>query len=416
MARGGTGAPMRGPAPSEGVAGGASTFDALVGAIERTHAVLAARAGRAVNASLTLRNWLVGAYIVEYEQRGTDRAAYGARLLESVAERLQREGVAGTAARSLRLYRQFYLTYPEIRQTVTAESWDELALDLPAVVRSVTHGAGALRGTPVASDEAVPALPTDRLVAGLTFTHFAELLQVDDPLARRFYEAEALQGSWSVRELKRQIGTLYFERTGLSTDQAALAARVRGEAAARRQSGPGDFVRDPYVFEFLGLDPAHVMGESALEDALLDRLQAFLLELGYGFCFEARQKRLVIGGEHFFVDLVFYHRVLKCHVLVELKTEPFTHEHLGQLNTYVSYYRATQMTDGDQPPVGLLLCTAKNHALAEYALAGMNTALFVSRYLVGLPDREQISAFVRRSVEELRGDAPAGAGSESHTP
>ena len=160
---------------------------------------------------------------------------------------------------------------------------------------------------------------------------------------------------------------------------------------------------DPYVFEFLGLESREVMGESALEDALLDKLQQFLLEMGHGFCFEARQKRLVIGGEHFFVDLVFYHRVLKCHVLVELKTDAFRHEHLGQLNAYVSYYRETQMTEGDQPPVGILLCTAKNHALVEYALAGMTNALFVSRYQVQLPGKTEMRALVERAMEELGG-------------
>jgi hypothetical protein len=159
-------------------------------------------------------------------------------------------------------------------------------------------------------------------------------------------------------------------------------------------------IRDPYVFEFLGLQAQEV---GHLEDALLDKLQAFLLELGHGFCFEARQKRLLIGGEHFFVDLVFFHRVLKCHVLIGLKNDAFRHEHLGQLNSYVGYYQQHEMRDGDQPPIGILLCTRKNAELVQYALAGMNNQLFVSRYQVQLPAKEEMAAFLHRAVEELGG-------------
>lgn len=391
---------------SSDLVAGAPTFDALVGTIERTHDALAARAGRAVNASLTLRNWLIGGYIVEYEQAGRDRATYGDRLFEHLAEQLARGGLKRVEPRELRRFRQFYVTYPEIRQTLSTKSLGELTAGLPALGGATVSDASSIREslTPESSRGVVASLPPERLISGLTFTHFVELLQLRDVVARRFYEAEALRGSWSVRELKRQIGTLYFERTGLSIDKAALSAQVRDAADARRRPDPRAFIRDPYVFEFLGLSPEAVMGESAVEDALLDKLQAFLLELGHGFCFEARQKRLVIGGERFFVDLVFYHRVLKCHVLVELKADPFRHEHLGQLNAYVSYYRETQMIEGDQPPVGILLCTAKNHELVEYALAGMNNALFVSRYQVGLPNKEEMAAFVRRAVEEVGGD------------
>ena len=162
-------------------------------------------------------------------------------------------------------------------------------------------------------------------------------------------------------------------------------------------------IRDPYLFEFLGLKPQEVMSEGRLEDALLDKLQDFLLELGHGFCFEARQKRLLIGGEHFFVDLVFYHRILKCHVLIELKNDAFKHEHLGQLNSYVGYYQQNEMSEGDQPPIGILLCTRKNHELVEYALAGMSNKLFVSRYQVQLPGKEEMAAFLHKAVEELGG-------------
>jgi len=163
-------------------------------------------------------------------------------------------------------------------------------------------------------------------------------------------------------------------------------------------------VRDPYVFEFLGLRPQEVMPESELEAALIERLKDFMLELGHGFCFEARQKRIVIGGDSFFVDLVFYHRILKCHVLVELKVAGFKHEHLGQLNSYVSYYRANEMTEGDQPPVGILLCADKNQALVEYALAGMDNRIFVSKYQLELPKAEELKRYLDEQRRALEGE------------
>ena len=169
------------------------------------------------------------------------------------------------------------------------------------------------------------------------------------------------------------------------------------------QTEPKLAIRDPYIFEFLGIKSREVMRESDLEDALLDKLQDFLLELGHGFCFEARQKRILTGNTHGFVDLVFYHRILKCHVLVELKIEAFTHENLGQLNTYVNWYRKNMMAEGDNPPVGILLCTQKDHALVEYALAGMDNKLFVSKYQLELPRKEEIQHFLEKKMREVDG-------------
>ncbi|MBS3936493.1 MAG: DUF1016 family protein [Sulfuritalea sp.] len=382
-------------------------FDDLVAAIERAHAALADQAAKAVNVSLTLRNWMIGHYIQEYEQSGADRASYGERLLDTLAQRLQQGGLKRVEARELRRFRQFYLAYPQIRETLSPESgnkllspeiWQTLSARLPAAnIREAASPESPIVGT--VSPQSI-ANPGRLLLERLSFSHFAELLQFDEPLRRTFYETEALRGNWSVRELKRQIASQYFERSGLSTDKAALAKRAHAgaEPASSRQ-----IIRDPYVFEFLGLKPQEVMGESQLEDALLDKLQDFLLELGHGFCFEARQKRLLIGGEHFFVDLVFYHRILKCHVLIELKNDAFKHEHLGQLNSYVGYYARHEMAEGDQPPVGILLCTRKNAELVEYALAGMSNQLFVSRYQVQLPGKEEIAAFLHKAVEELGG-------------
>lgn len=358
------------------------SFERLVTAIGQAHAELAAQASLAVNASLTLRNWLIGFHIAEYEQRGADRAQYGDTLIERLSARLIQAGVSRAEGRELRRYRQFYLTYPQIRESLTPELVRRL---LPQT------DAGNIRESPTPK----LGVAASHVLTKLSFTHIAELLQCDDKTKRAFYEMECIRGNWSVRELKRQISSLYYERSGLSKNKARLAALAQ-EGAERAE--PTLAIRDPYVFEFLGLKPQEVMGESHLEDQLLDKLHDFLLELGHGFCFEARQKRILIGDSHNFVDLVFYHRILKCHVLVELKLAAFSHENIGQLNTYVSWYRKNMMTEGDNPPVGILLCTQKDHALVEYALADIDNGLFVSKYLLELPKKEEMQRFIEEQL------------------
>lgn len=360
-----------------------STFKNLIQAITHVDKSLLIQATKAINISLTLRNWLIGAYIHIYEQKGIDRARYGEKLLGSIADQLEKMQVSRSSERELRRYRQFYLTYPQIRESVTPE----FRILLPIKISPLRKRESATPKLTVLSNV---------LLEHLSFTHFVELLQIEDPFKRAFYERECIRSNWSVRELKRQIATLYFERTHLSKNKKKLAAPTQKSAT---QIVPELIVRDPYVFEFLGLKAKEVMGESNLEDALLDKLQDFLLELGHGFCFEARQKRIVIGDEYFFVDLVFYHRVLKCHVLIELKADDFKHEHLGQLNTYVNYYRRHEISDGDNPPVGILLCTKKNHALVEYALDGINNRLFVSKYQVELPKKQEIQKFLEKQLK-----------------
>jgi len=360
------------------------TFEQLVASIRQVHEHLAVQAGKAVNISLTLRNWIVGCHIFEYEQGGLDRAAYGEKMLERLSATLQRNGVTRAEERELRRYRQFYQSYPQIRDSLTPE----LRKRLPGSTTALAKRESATPGSAMSGKE---------LISKLSFTHIAELLQCEDSNQRLFYEVECIRGNWSVRELKRQINSLYYERSGLSKDKKKLAKLAR---SAAETSEPKLNIRDPYVFEFLGLKSREVMSESHLEDQLLDKIQEFLLELGHGFCFEARQKRVLIGDTHNFVDLVFYHRILKCHVLVELKLAEFNHENIGQLNTYVSWYRKNMMSAGDNPPVGILLCTRKDHALVEYALAGMDNGLFVSKYQLELPKKEDMQKFIE---EQLRG-------------
>lgn len=375
-------------------------FSALVAAIRQVDEHMTAQTSRAVNISLTLRNWLIGCYIEEYERSGMDRAAYGERLMDELAKALQNHGLSRCDRRELYRYRQLYLTYPQIVEAVTPQFVPDSERFPIWQALSAKSDPTVLSGQIVESATPQLRVPGRKLIERLSFTHLSELIAIDDPLKRAFYEIECIRGNWSVRELKRQIGSLYHERSGLSIDKEELADLAQSGA---EQTEPKLAIRDPYIFEFLGIKSREVMRESDLEDALLDKLQDFLLELGHGFCFEARQKRILIGNTHGFVDLVFYHRILKCHVLVELKIEAFTHENLGQLNTYVNWYRKNMMAEGDNPPVGILLCTQKDQALVEYALAGMDNKLFVSKYQLELPSKEEIQHFLEEKMREVDG-------------
>ena len=368
------------------------TFRDLAEAIRKTHTVMSQQTNRAVNMGLTLRNWLIGYYIRQYEQNGSDRAYYGSKLLKTLGKELKKSLNKCYSERYLRLCRQIYGTYPQIRKSV-------ISILTPEIRKSVISESLNYTEPP----EIAKAINTkvnissEKLIQNLSFSHFVELITIEDNTKRAFYEIECIQGNWSVRELKRQIGTLYYERSALSENKEKLSLSVNSKS---EQSSLNLTIRDPYVFEFLGLKPLEVMGESKLEDALIGKLQEFLLELGYGFCFEARQKRILIGSKYFFIDLVFYHRILKCHILIELKVDEFKHEYIGQLNTYLSWYKKNIITDSDNPPIGILLCTLKEQALVEYALAGMDNNLFVSKYLLELPGKEEMQKFITEQINK----------------
>ncbi len=378
------------------------SFQDLVLAIRDISVQMSSQAVRAVNISLTLRNWLIGCYIDEFEMVGADRAIYGEQLIDALAKGLNKYELR-IGRRQLYNCRAFYKVYPQIVQTLNAQLMENLPRKSEIMQSLNAQIPGELFAPAVANKAIVETtspqcgLSGRQLLDNLSFSHFVELINIEEPVKRAFYELECIRGGWSVRELKRQISSLYCERSGLSVDKAKLTE------IAQKDAEKNDLmmaIRDPYVFEFLGLKPAEVMSESLLEDQLLDKLQAFLLELGHGFCFEARQKRILIGDGHYFVDLVFYHRILKCHVLVELKFEDFSHENIGQLNTYVSWFRLNMMSEGDSPPIGILLCTHKNQALVEYALAGLDNTLFVSRYQLELPKKEEMQGFLQEQMKE----------------
>jgi predicted nuclease of restriction endonuclease-like (RecB) superfamily len=234
--------------------------------------------------------------------------------------------------------------------------------------------------------------PADKLISHLSFSHLVEILTVDDPLARFFYETECIKCCWSVKELRRQISTNLYFRAGISKKPELLLQRTE------MNTTPVLSIKDPFSFEFLDLRP-EAFTENDLENALITHLQEFLLEMGKGFCFEARQKRMIIDDEYYFADLVFYNRVLHCNVIIELKDDEFNHADLSQLNAYVSYYRENEMNPGDNPPVGILLCTRKGEKMVEYALAGMDNNLFVSTYMLSLPDKETLKEFILKETD-----------------
>ncbi|MBC7653954.1 MAG: DUF1016 family protein, partial [Oligoflexus sp.] len=236
------------------------------------------------------------------------------------------------------------------------------------------------------------------LLITTSFTHFVELIKIEDATKRRFFELLVLKTTPSVRELQRQINTLTYERLGLSKDSNWAFEQLKNKI---EPTNTADILKSHYFFDFLNLNQTHLIEETELEQALLHHLQNFILELGNGFCFEARQKRILIGDEYFFIDLVFYHRILKCHVIVELKTEKANHEHIGQLKTYLQFYKKNMMQPTDNPPVGLLLVTSQNKTLVEYAVADSDKELFVSQYLLQLPKKEQLIDFINQELKSL---------------
>jgi predicted nuclease of restriction endonuclease-like (RecB) superfamily len=373
-------------------------YAALVKAIQTASAQFQGRAVMAVNQALVMRNWLVGAWIFEFEQHGSDRAKYGEMLLETLAKDLAAKGLE---IRNLRNCRLLYATYPQIRQTLSAECAE---LTLKITPKSyITNSADTVCRIPATPSPEFPTPLSPQALLQLSWSHLVELIAIDEPWKRAFFEIECLQANWSVRQLRRQIGSLLYERTGLSTNRKAVIEKARKQ---ERQQDFTDLIRDPYVLEFTGLAERPEYLESDLESALLTHLQGFLLELGAGFCFEARQKRITVGRQHDYIDLVFYHRRLRCHILIDLKIRPFKHGDAGQMNFYLNWWKANAMEDGDNPPVGMILCSDRDEAAVEFATAGMDQKLFVSRYLVALPSVEKLRSFLEADRERIESLTP----------
>jgi predicted nuclease of restriction endonuclease-like (RecB) superfamily len=371
-------------------------FNSLVNSIKEAHQFLQAEAAKSVNISITIRNWMIGYYIQEFEQKGEDRAKYGEKLLPNIEKQLSGSGIKGMTTRRFREYRRFYTIYPQIGQVISKMLPVDTIRRLPTA-----ESENAIWRTPTAKlkkkdSESEIHIDPERLLVKLSFSHLNEIAKIDEPLKRTFYEMECIKGIWSVSELERQINSLYFERSGLSKDKKKLSDLANQKAV---QLTPKDVFNNPMSIEFLGLSDRAIVTESDLEQAILDNLQMFLLEMGTGFCFEARQKRILIDDTYDFIDLVFYHRVLKCHVLVDLKTEKFQHSFAGQMNAYLNYYRYEVMTENDNPPVGILLCTDKGNTMVKYATAGLDESIFVQKYMLALPSKEELEEYIRKEIK-----------------
>lgn len=373
------------------------SFDELTKIIRDTHDAAQTTAVKAINRMQTMRNWLYGYYIIEFEQHGKDRAEYGTQLLKRLEERVNRKGLTETLFKNSR---KFYRLYPQMVENI-------IGVISPTVSDKLLESkdASGLCDTQMTENEHVEKSPTvsdgfrttgQMIISRMSFSHIVEIMTVDDPLARYFYEQECIKCTWSVRELRRQISTNLYVRTGISSNPEKMLSlpSLQGHDNNELQ------IRQPFTFEFLGLKANEVVGEKDIENALIDHLQDFLLELGKGFCFESRQKRIIIDDEYYYPDLVFYNRILHCGVIIELKDEEFSHQNLGQLNAYVSHYKEHEMQPGDNPPIGILLCTRKGKKMVEYALAGMDNQLFVSTYMLQLPDKKTLEDFLLKQLEK----------------
>ena len=379
-------------------------FESLVGHINQVQDVLQAQAAHAVNLSLTARNWLVGYYIVEYEQHGEDRARYGDNLINRLAKDINRKGFE---PRRLREYRQIYIVYPQLGTSI-ASYLQKNSKELPASgALSIWQTASAKLQTPENQADGIWrsasakleewATPPDRLFYRLNFSSLLYIAGLEGPLKRAFYEQEAIRGCWTYRELDRQVSSQYYERMGLSKDKKALQKLAVKDA---QQLAPRDILHNPVTLEFLGLESQEVYTETKLESYILNHLQSFLLEMGRGFCFEARQKRILIDQDYFKADLIFYHRILKCHVIIDLKIDRFRHEYASQLNLYMNYYKHEVMQADDNPPIGLLLCTDYGVTTVQYATEGLSQNLFVSKYRLQLPSEDDIKQYLLENISE----------------
>lgn len=370
-------------------------IETLVSSIKETNQYFLTKVQKQVNTALTLRNWIIGFYIVEYEQHGDDRAVYGQKLYKEIAENLRMAGVTSIRERHLYLCKDFYKAYSHILRTLSAKSY---LSDLQGIEILRTLSANLLKEN-TSSQPLNSESQTDphHLLNRLSFSHFIELLKLDTAPKRSFYETETIKNNWSVRDLQRAMNSMLYERTGLSTNKyAVLENEVNGEYLK-----PEDVFRNPYMLEFLGLEEKATYTETDLEQAIISHLQTFLLELGRGFCFESRQKRITFDNTHYRIDLVFYHRILKCHVLIDLKIGEFSHADAGQMNVYLNYYKENEMHEGDNPPVGIILCANKNENLVKYATAGLAQQVFVSKYLINLPSEYELTRIIEEEQKKL---------------
>jgi predicted nuclease of restriction endonuclease-like (RecB) superfamily len=375
----------------------------LVTVISETQSYFRQQAQKQVNIGLTLRNWFFGFYIVEYEQKGKDRAVYGENLIRNLSKLLGESNLKGFSEVNLRMYRSFYLCYPEIQQSVTVEFYLN-DFQKNTILQSVTAKLIGDENQVENNEIVIIQSPSEKSISDiekminhLSFTHIVELIKQDNDTKRSFYQWQSIDNSLSVRELQRAINSMLCERTGLSFDKEKVVENQKKQL----QILPEDFFKNPYILEFLELKQETDYSESDLEQAIINHLQTFLIELGKGFCFEARQKRITFDNTHYFIDLVFYHRILKCNILIDLKLGEFTHADSGQMNVYLNYYNENEKQENDNPPIGLILCAGKNENLVKYATASLSQHVFVSKYLINLPNENDLKKIIEEEQKKF---------------
>ena len=369
------------PAPDD-----AALFGRIVDILEEARSHVA----RTVNSAMVVAYWLIGREIVEEEQKGQKRADYGKAVIEDLSRRLTGRYGKGYSTVSLWNMRKFYQMYIGRAAAILSLSGRESRQQ--KILSPVGRELGKSGNPHPTGVESATGFHPD-----LSWSHYRALMRVENEEARQFYEQEAVRNRWNKRQLERQINTLFFERLLKSRDKDGML-QLANEGQATEH--PIDIIKDPYALEFLGLPESHRLLESDLETALTTHMQEFLLELGTGFAFVARQKRLTLDGDHFYADLVFYHVRLKCYVIIDLKTEKLTHGDMGQMQMYVHYFDREVCTQEDNPTIGLILCTDKNDAVVEYVLDKGNERIFASRYKLELPPKEEL----RRLLLEWRSE------------
>jgi predicted nuclease of restriction endonuclease-like (RecB) superfamily len=377
-----------------------SEFEHLADTFQATQEALQKHATRAVDSALVVRNWLFGWYLVAFENAAAERSElYGKELINKLSKRLKDKGMKGISPTNLRKFREFYQAYPEIQRTASVTSLTALGsasfLQTSAISQKIQQTAS------VESSQTMPQVVFKQIASSLPlgWSHYVELLTIDSTDERRFYEIEAAANQWTVRELQRQIASSLYERLALSCDKEEIR-RLATEGQIVEKAA--DLIKNPLVLEFLGLDDRPHYSEDELESAIIDQLESFLLELGKGFLFEARQKRFTFDNDHFFVDLVFYNRLLRCYVLIDLKRDKLSHQDLGQMQMYVNYFDRHVKLPDEFPTIGIVLCHRKNDALVELTLPP-DANIFASKYQLYLPSKEELKARLEQITLELEG-------------
>jgi predicted nuclease of restriction endonuclease-like (RecB) superfamily len=369
--------------------------------IESIHTYFHDYANRKVNYAYTLRNWLIGMYLFEVEQKGKERAEYGENLYKNIANYLKNKKIKGMSFTNLHLFKKFFQTYPSIIQLLPEQflSTENHKITIIQSLNEQFKIAYALidQLDVEAKTKSIAIENPNLFLSKISFTHIVEFLKIEHALQRNFYEIQTIKNNWTVRQLQREINSMLYERTGLSSNKEILLDKLKNDTI----SNFSEIIKSPYILEFLNIPERTSYSENDLETALINNLQEFLIELGNGFCFEARQKRISFNNKHYRIDLVFYHRILKCHVLLDLKIGDFDHADAGQMNVYLNYYKENEMFANDNPPVGIILCSQKDSALVHYATGGLSQEIFVSKYMLQLPSEEELKNLIENDVKSF---------------